>query len=91
MSCHSPCDPTVLQHTSLFHMGAWDALFPQEEGALAGDLYDGLQQTIQNPGAGSATHAGIPVSRNAAWLSPSSLWHPSPVVPSRNALTPAFH
>ncbi|XP_048184966.1 ATP-dependent RNA helicase DDX25 isoform X2 [Corvus hawaiiensis] len=41
-------------------MGAWDALFPQEEGALAGGLYDGLQQTIQNPGAGSATHAGIP-------------------------------
>lgn len=89
MSCHNPSDPTVLQHTSLLHMRAWDALSPQEEGALAGGLYDGLQQTIQNPGAGSATHAGVPVSRNVVWLSPS--WHPSPVVPSRNTLTPAFH
>ncbi|XP_051668564.1 ATP-dependent RNA helicase DDX25 isoform X2 [Manacus candei] len=31
-----------------------------EEGAPAGGLHDGLQQTIQNPGAGSAAHAGVP-------------------------------
>ncbi|KAM6334570.1 ATP-dependent RNA helicase DDX25 isoform 2-T2 [Alca torda] len=30
-----------------------------EEGAFAGDLPHGLQQTVQNPGDGSAHHAGV--------------------------------